>query len=515
MTHRRWFVLAGGARPGRRAGGRRSRRLYGNFSPRGYVADHYTPVGGRRTSTTTRAAYTSTKAPSEVADELTGAWEPADQYVDGSGVYLRYADDAVVILPPAVGSLILVERLAHRVPPLPPRRRRLLGLGPRRQRPRRRPRRGQMSEQETSCSRPSSPTCWSPSRTAAVGVVLMGIGYVLVDVATPGKLRELIWIDRNRNAALLLASNLAGVGIIVVAAIMASDDDFARGIVGAAAYGLLGLVVMAAAFVLLDLVTPGPARRDPGRPAAAPGDLGLRRSSTWPPARSSRRRSADGDAARARRRLQPQLRRWSLALAGCVDTDTSRAGSAMRTSAGSSPAPRWPPPRPPARPARRRASATAGGWTHGSTRDRPAAPTSATTCRSTRPRSAARRWVEVQASVVLHRRRPARREDSAYIEVETSSGSERRPTASGAAWPGSAWTRAPSSTIRPGRSARAALALPLLTAEAGGGGRPPPRPPRRRRRRPRSPTPAATSGGTAGSFAAVAAGLRAVRGLSS
>ena len=92
---------------------------------------------------------------------------------------------------------------------------------------------------------------------AGVGVVLMGIGYALVDVATPGKLRELIWTDRNRNAALLLASNLAGVGIIVVAAIMASDDDFARGIVDASAYGVLGLVVMAAAFMLLDLVTPG------------------------------------------------------------------------------------------------------------------------------------------------------------------------------------------------------------------------------------------------------------------
>ncbi|MFG1949816.1 DUF350 domain-containing protein [Micromonospora sp. NPDC048830] len=90
-----------------------------------------------------------------------------------------------------------------------------------------------------------------------VGVVLMAIGYVLVDVATPGKLHELIWTERNRNAALLLASNLAGVGTIVVAAIAASADDFVPGLVGAAAYGILGLVVMAAAFVLLDVATPG------------------------------------------------------------------------------------------------------------------------------------------------------------------------------------------------------------------------------------------------------------------
>lgn len=90
-----------------------------------------------------------------------------------------------------------------------------------------------------------------------VGIVLMGIGYVLVDVATPGKLHELIWNERNRNAALLLASNLAGVGTIVVAAIAASEDDFVLGLVGAASYGILGLVIMAAAFLLLDVATPG------------------------------------------------------------------------------------------------------------------------------------------------------------------------------------------------------------------------------------------------------------------
>ncbi|MGC4808020.1 DUF350 domain-containing protein [Micromonospora sp. DT233] len=90
-----------------------------------------------------------------------------------------------------------------------------------------------------------------------VGVVLMGVGYGLVDVITPGKLHELIWTERNRNAALLLSSNLLGVGIIVVAAIVASDDDFVLGLIGAAAYGIVGLVIMAVAFLLLDALTPG------------------------------------------------------------------------------------------------------------------------------------------------------------------------------------------------------------------------------------------------------------------
>ncbi|MFJ6196788.1 DUF350 domain-containing protein [Micromonospora sp. NPDC092111] len=90
-----------------------------------------------------------------------------------------------------------------------------------------------------------------------VGVALMAVGYVLVDLATPGRLHELIWTERNRNAALLLASNLAGVGTIVVAAIAAGEDDFVLGLVGAAAYGIVGLVIMALAFLLLDALTPG------------------------------------------------------------------------------------------------------------------------------------------------------------------------------------------------------------------------------------------------------------------
>ncbi|WP_434742352.1 DUF350 domain-containing protein [Micromonospora sp. SH-82] len=90
-----------------------------------------------------------------------------------------------------------------------------------------------------------------------VGTVLMAIGYVLVDVATPGRLNELIWTHRNRNAAVLLASNLLGVGTIVVAAIVASSHDFVLGIIGASAYGLLGLVIMSVSFLLLDAATPG------------------------------------------------------------------------------------------------------------------------------------------------------------------------------------------------------------------------------------------------------------------
>ncbi|MEU4565986.1 DUF4247 domain-containing protein [Micromonospora sp. NPDC023956] len=114
MTYRRWFVVGAafaviGVLVAAFA------IFYGNFSPRGYVEDRYTRAASRDIGGDA-VAYTSPKRPSEVADEVTDTWKPADQYVDGSGVYLRYDDDSVVILPVAAGSLILLERVSTAYP---------------------------------------------------------------------------------------------------------------------------------------------------------------------------------------------------------------------------------------------------------------------------------------------------------------------------------------------------------------------------------------------------------------
>jgi uncharacterized membrane protein YjfL (UPF0719 family) len=90
-----------------------------------------------------------------------------------------------------------------------------------------------------------------------VGLVLMAVGFALVDVLTPGNLREQIWVQRNKNASLLLASNVLGVGIIVATAIAASQGNWGEGLLSTAAYGLLGLVLMGVSFIVLDVLTPG------------------------------------------------------------------------------------------------------------------------------------------------------------------------------------------------------------------------------------------------------------------
>lgn len=90
-----------------------------------------------------------------------------------------------------------------------------------------------------------------------VGIGLMALGYVLVDVLTPGKLKDLIFVERNPNASLLLAANQLGIALIVFTAIFTTDDSFGWGLASTIIFGLVGLVIMGLAFLVLDWMTPG------------------------------------------------------------------------------------------------------------------------------------------------------------------------------------------------------------------------------------------------------------------
>ncbi|TDC47302.1 DUF350 domain-containing protein [Micromonospora sp. KC207] len=98
---------------------------------------------------------------------------------------------------------------------------------------------------------------WQSVVFGVVGVGLMVAGFGLVDLLTPGRLRELIWVRRNANAGLLLAANQLGIAGIVFTAILTSYSDFAKGLASTVVFGLIGLLIMALAFFVLDLLTPG------------------------------------------------------------------------------------------------------------------------------------------------------------------------------------------------------------------------------------------------------------------
>ena len=92
---------------------------------------------------------------------------------------------------------------------------------------------------------------------AGVGLTLLALGYVVLDLITPGNLRHLVFAERNVNAAVVASGNMLALAAIVTTAIVESDDVIVTGLVQAAVYGLLGIVLQAVAFKIVDLVTPG------------------------------------------------------------------------------------------------------------------------------------------------------------------------------------------------------------------------------------------------------------------
>ena len=90
-----------------------------------------------------------------------------------------------------------------------------------------------------------------------VGFGVLGLGFLALDLLTPGNLRTQVYTDRNPNAVILLGANHLALAIIVVTAIMTSADSLAQGLVDSAVYGLLGVLLQAVALRLLDTFVPG------------------------------------------------------------------------------------------------------------------------------------------------------------------------------------------------------------------------------------------------------------------
>ncbi len=91
----------------------------------------------------------------------------------------------------------------------------------------------------------------------ALGLVLLALGYGAIDLLTPGRLSDLIYRERNWNAAAVVASGLVAIATINVTAIITSHDDLDQGLAYAATFGLLGIVLLAISFVVVDKFTPG------------------------------------------------------------------------------------------------------------------------------------------------------------------------------------------------------------------------------------------------------------------
>jgi len=91
----------------------------------------------------------------------------------------------------------------------------------------------------------------------ALGLVLLALGYGAIDLLTPGRLTDLIYRDRNWNAAAVVASGLVAISTILVTAIITSHDDLDKGLAYAGSFGVLGIVLLVISFMVVDKLTPG------------------------------------------------------------------------------------------------------------------------------------------------------------------------------------------------------------------------------------------------------------------
>lgn len=90
-----------------------------------------------------------------------------------------------------------------------------------------------------------------------VGALLLGVGFVMLDLLTPGSLRQHVFIDHRPNAAALHAASALALAIIIVTVMTNASDSLLWGLVDVAVYGLLGIVFQAVTLVILELIVPG------------------------------------------------------------------------------------------------------------------------------------------------------------------------------------------------------------------------------------------------------------------
>lgn len=90
-----------------------------------------------------------------------------------------------------------------------------------------------------------------------VAVVLLAFGFFVLDLLSPGRLSVVIMRDRNRNAARVASAGMLGLAIVVGTSVLTTQDDFTSGLITTAVFGLVGVVLQAVVFVILDRLTPG------------------------------------------------------------------------------------------------------------------------------------------------------------------------------------------------------------------------------------------------------------------
>ena len=90
-----------------------------------------------------------------------------------------------------------------------------------------------------------------------LAAVILVVGFVILDLITPGKLHELVFVHHLPNAAVITVAQQVSIGIIVVTAVLTSSDILSEGLLETAVFGVLGLVIQVVVMAVLEAVIPG------------------------------------------------------------------------------------------------------------------------------------------------------------------------------------------------------------------------------------------------------------------
>ncbi|GAA3396532.1 DUF350 domain-containing protein [Cryptosporangium minutisporangium] len=105
---------------------------------------------------------------------------------------------------------------------------------------------------------------------AALGLVLLLVGYYAIDLATPGKLSVIIRDERNINATVLASCAVFSVALIIVAAIWSSGGRLVEGLISTAIFGLIGIIAQVVAAFVFNILARIDVRRLVHDPSVSP-----------------------------------------------------------------------------------------------------------------------------------------------------------------------------------------------------------------------------------------------------
>jgi uncharacterized membrane protein YjfL (UPF0719 family) len=108
-----------------------------------------------------------------------------------------------------------------------------------------------------------------------VGMGVLIVGFYMVDLLTPGKLRQLVFVDRRPNAVVVAGAMYIALTTVIITAITTSYSQLGQGLVGVAVYGLMGVILLGLALLTMHLLIPGNFHEHVDEPTLHPGSFAV------------------------------------------------------------------------------------------------------------------------------------------------------------------------------------------------------------------------------------------------